>query len=486
MRRVPKASTYASWLSRHKTLTTALIVVALAAIVGVPAAAQRMLPVTSESKPAVGYVLSDDGWANLRSCPIIDPRTGPDAMCPTIEKVDNHVRLDVWCWTQNETLPVDVGNYPLARWFFTTTSQGRSGYVHSSLVHLLQDVRQCSGDYMDARSPNPRTLPGVSTPPLMSNSYIRLDDGGPTGSGENWYKVQLSNFVSLTDVTVTCYVEDYIVGSFVVRTDADGSAFSSTGCKANHLRGFSHSVRVGEYISDHVSFTLPEADQVVELSRGDPAEAGYYYDIRLKNFPANTEVTVTCHDTVSPEGFRSFVVFTDGHGYAGADDKCRSGDGPEHWVTALGVESNRVRWTASPPTVEPTPSTQPQPSGESGEPTPPPASPRPNPVPPQESPVPPAPQDPPAPKPVATNLTVVIYGGGHVGVSFSVGWQEGYDPVICHFFIDGVEVFTAQCGTHSSKQFYGVSPGLHHFHATVSDRFGTHSEPTAAISRTVT
>jgi hypothetical protein len=78
---------------------------------------------------------------------------------------------------------------------------------------------------------------------------------------------------------------------------------------------------------------------------------------------------------------------------------------------------------------------------------------------------------------------VVVYGGGHVGVAFDVGWQAGRDPVTCHFFRDGVEVFTAQCGTHASKQFFGVPPGPHSFHATVSDAFGVFSDPTPTIVR---
>jgi hypothetical protein len=71
------------------------------------------------------------------------------------------------------------------------------------------------------------------------------------------------------------------------------------------------------------------------------------------------------------------------------------------------------------------------------------------------------PAPPPAPKPTIANFTVVIYTGepGHVGVSYDVGWQTDRDPVTCHFFIDGQEVFTAQCGTHSSKQFYGIRAG---------------------------
>jgi len=97
-------------------------------------------------------------------------------------------------------------------------------------------------------------------------------------------------------------------------------------------------------------------------------------------------------------------------------------------------------------------------------------------------PVTPPPVLPPPPKPTATNLRVVVYGGGHVGVAFDVGWQQGRDPVTCHFFRDNVEVFTAQCGTSSSKQFFGVPAGTHSWYATVSDRFGVYSNPTNTVT----
>jgi hypothetical protein len=99
---------------------------------------------------------------------------------------------------------------------------------------------------------------------------------------------------------------------------------------------------------------------------------------------------------------------------------------------------------------------------------------------------PPAPNPPPPPVPRASNLVVVIYGGGHVGVAFDVGWQSGRDPVTCHFLIDGAPAFTAQCGTHASKQFYGVTPGDHTFSAYVTDREGARSVTLGPVTRRVT
>lgn len=89
------------------------------------------------------------------------------------------------------------------------------------------------------------------------------------------------------------------------------------------------------------------------------------------------------------------------------------------------------------------------------------------------------------PKPYAGNLVVVDHGGGHVGIAFDVGWQAGRDPVTCHTFRNGVEIATDQCGTRSSKQFYGVPSGTHSFYATVSDRFGVFSDPTNTVVKTI-
>ncbi len=97
------------------------------------------------------------------------------------------------------------------------------------------------------------------------------------------------------------------------------------------------------------------------------------------------------------------------------------------------------------------------------------------------TPQPPTP-DPGTPRPVAANLTAVNNGGGHVGVAFDVGWQSGRDPVTCRFYRNGAEVFAAQCGTRSSKQFYGLPPGAHTFYATVTDRFGVVSAPTNSVT----
>jgi len=72
----------------------------------------------------------------------------------------------------------------------------------------------------------------------------------------------------------------------------------------------------------------------VRLGQGPKAPAGYYYAIVLTGFTANSDVSVSCHDSVDPSGFRTFTLHTDGTGSASTQSQCYSGDGPDHWVVA--------------------------------------------------------------------------------------------------------------------------------------------------------
>ncbi len=84
------------------------------------------------------------------------------------------------------------------------------------------------------------------------------------------------------------------------------------------------------------------------LAQGPAAPGAYWYAVSLVGYPPQAGVAVTCRDSVSPGGFLTFTMHTDQAGDATSTTGCYSGDGPEHWVTALGNESNRVTWGASP------------------------------------------------------------------------------------------------------------------------------------------
>lgn len=92
----------------------------------------------------------------------------------------------------------------------------------------------------------------------------------------------------------------------------------------------------------------PTTSPSVTLSQGPAAPAGYRYAIALTGFAANSSVSINCRDSVSPGGFYSFSLPTDGNGAAFTQSYCYSGDGPDHWVVAGGTyESNHVSWGTS-------------------------------------------------------------------------------------------------------------------------------------------
>jgi hypothetical protein len=88
----------------------------------------------------------------------------------------------------------------------------------------------------------------------------------------------------------------------------------------------------------------PPPPPSVTLAKGPAAPSGFWYAITLQHFAANADIGVTCHDSVDPGGFISFNLHTDGSGNAFTQTRCYSGDHPDHWAKANGVESNHVGW----------------------------------------------------------------------------------------------------------------------------------------------
>jgi hypothetical protein len=82
----------------------------------------------------------------------------------------------------------------------------------------------------------------------------------------------------------------------------------------------------------------------VTLGQGPAAPSGYRYAVSISAFAAGASVTIVCRDSVDPGGFFSFVITADGAGNGAVSNQCYSGDGPDHWVTANGIESNHVAW----------------------------------------------------------------------------------------------------------------------------------------------
>jgi len=82
----------------------------------------------------------------------------------------------------------------------------------------------------------------------------------------------------------------------------------------------------------------------IDLSRGGAAPFGSWYGVSLSGLTPGSSVTLTCHDSVDPAGFYSRTFTIDGAGSAADANLCYSADGPDHWVTGGGLESNHVGW----------------------------------------------------------------------------------------------------------------------------------------------
>ena len=89
----------------------------------------------------------------------------------------------------------------------------------------------------------------------------------------------------------------------------------------------------------------PPAPQVpkISISQGGLAPSGYWYSAVLSGFAPGSSVTVACHDTVD-RNFWTQTFTIDANGGASDATLCHSADGPDHWVTGGGVESNHLTW----------------------------------------------------------------------------------------------------------------------------------------------
>ena len=127
---------------------------------------------------------------------------------------------------------------------------------------------------------------------------------------------------------------------------------SGRGCGTSHTVGIAArdaagniSARTNISASTHGCPQPPPAPSPsINLARGPGAPAGYWYAITFSNFPPNTTVSASCHDSVDPGGFRNFTFTTNGSGGHYTQGQRYSGDHPSHWVRANGIESNRVDW----------------------------------------------------------------------------------------------------------------------------------------------
>jgi hypothetical protein len=185
-----------------------------------------------------------------------------------------------------------------------------------------------------------RTTPPPPTRP-RATGRVRVEQGAPAQFGY-WYVVVLTGFPAGSTVTVVCRdsVDADGFKTFSMRVDGRGAARNPRACYSGE--GAEHWVTADGIASNRVRWRQPAGKAV--LTKGEPAPFGFWYAVVLSGFPANATVSVVCRDSADPGGFKTFAMTVDGSGRASTPRACYSGDGPEHWVTADGRESNRVTW----------------------------------------------------------------------------------------------------------------------------------------------
>lgn len=82
----------------------------------------------------------------------------------------------------------------------------------------------------------------------------------------------------------------------------------------------------------------------ISLTKGASAPHGYWYSVSLSNFSPGQSVALYCHDSVDSGGFYAETVTVSSSGSYSDKTLCYSADGPGHWVTGGGRESNHVSW----------------------------------------------------------------------------------------------------------------------------------------------
>lgn len=170
----------------------------------------------------------------------------------------------------------------------------------------------------------------------------------------------MSASASGTTVTWSFGVSDDVIGDAVCTVNANGNPVRAEAACGSMLSGSFNGAYATTYTvtararnaygqSNTVSASArtanpPPPPPAITIARGGPAPAGSWYSVTLSRFPAGSQVTVTCRDSVDPGGFWTQTFTIDAAGNAGDSTLCYSADGPDHWVTGGGRESNHVSW----------------------------------------------------------------------------------------------------------------------------------------------
>ena len=266
--------------------------------------------------------------------------------------VNERVELQCYAWGDS------VGAYNNTLWYFvlnvtrpTNAGVTNSGYLNA---HYINDG--LAANQIDAGV----SQCGSAPPPQAA---ITLSQG-PAAPAGFWYSISLDNFAGGATISVTCRdsVDPGGFKTFSLTTNGAGHTATQAWCYSGD--GPDHWVTANGVESNHVQWgpgsgggtptTSPSGSAVASLAQGPDAPHGYWYAITLSHFPSNSAIAISCRDSVDPDGFSPFSLNTDGSGSAFTQGYCFSGDGPDHWFTANGIESNHLTWGVAPSGGAPT------------------------------------------------------------------------------------------------------------------------------------
>jgi hypothetical protein len=219
-------------------------------------------------------------------------------------------------------------------------------------------LRWASGNWQVIAVHHGPTSPQLPTsPPANSLGTATLQTTGDGRTVLQWVR----DTAALPVPPVNSIIRDsstgtsYLVGSDRYRrgipTGGDYNCFVAAGSRVINMARISIE-SVAERVGDQAICTPPSSGgggggtptPVITLTQGATAAAGYWYGVVLSGFPAGSAVTLTCRDSVDPAGFWNQTFVINSAGQAADSTLCYSGDHPDHWVTAPGVESNHVTW----------------------------------------------------------------------------------------------------------------------------------------------
>ena len=293
--------------------------------------------------------------------PFISAASWVDVSCKVFDPTIASINPDGY-WYRIATSPWNNNYYSAANTFMNGDPWG-GPYTHNTDF----GVPDCGA------LPTPAPPPLPPPPPLAPTVSLAQGPAAPSGYR---YAITVRNFAPASGVSISCRdsVDPGGFYTFTLTTDGSGSGFTQSYCYS--ADGPDHWVVAGGVESNHLSWgsapsssppppptptplpptpqpvpvpgpNVPPAQPTVTLAQGPTAPSGYRYALTLSGFGGNASVSISCRDSVNPNGFYTFTLKTDGNGNSFTQSYCYSADGPDHWVIAGGIESNHVSWQSA-------------------------------------------------------------------------------------------------------------------------------------------